>query len=200
MTARPTIAVIGGGSAGFTAARTAANQGARVIFFMGDNAAMASLCVNRGCMPSKALFEPIDALHHARRQGYVRAEPIRPEDHLSRIVAWKDREIARFRSYRQHAIRQHESADFEVIRSNARFIDRHTVASESHSYRFDAAVLATGSTPAVPLVDGLDELRDEVWTNDDILANTRLPDSLVVIGAGAIGLELGLRYARAHSP
>ncbi|MEO8439213.1 MAG: FAD-dependent oxidoreductase [Spartobacteria bacterium] len=50
-----TIAVLGGGSAGFTAARLAAKNGARVLFFMGDNADHASLCINAGCMPSKAL-------------------------------------------------------------------------------------------------------------------------------------------------
>jgi len=54
-----TIAVLGGGSPGFTAARIASETGARVLFFMGDNADHASLCVNAGCMPSKALFEPI---------------------------------------------------------------------------------------------------------------------------------------------
>ena len=66
-----TIAVLGGGSAGFTAARTASETGARVLFFMGDNADHASLCVNAGCMPSKALFEPIEAMHHAKPHRHV---------------------------------------------------------------------------------------------------------------------------------
>ena len=79
MTTRQTIVVIGGGSAGFTAARTAARLGARVLFFMGDEADFASLCVNFGCMPSKAMFEPIDTMHHAKRHGWLRVEPVRPE-------------------------------------------------------------------------------------------------------------------------
>jgi pyruvate/2-oxoglutarate dehydrogenase complex dihydrolipoamide dehydrogenase (E3) component len=87
-----TVAVLGGGSAGFTAARTAAKHGARVLFFMGDNADMASLCVNRGCMPSKAMFQPIDTMHHARKQRWLRVEPIQPEAYLGQIVAWKDHE------------------------------------------------------------------------------------------------------------
>ena len=72
---RKTIAVLGGGSAGFTAVRVACKEGANVLFFMGDNADHASLCINAGCMPSKALFEPIDAMHHAKRHGWLRVEP-----------------------------------------------------------------------------------------------------------------------------
>lgn len=197
--AQRTIAILGGGSAGFTAAQTAAKLGARVLFFMGDNADMASLCVNRGCMPSKAMFEPIDAMHHARRQGLLRVEPFRPEAHLGQIVAWKDREIARFRAYRQKAIAAFESDEFVIVRANARFMDAHTLSAEGRTYPFDAAIIATGSVAERPAIDGLSELGDEIWTNDDILANTALPESLVLIGAGAIGLEFGLRYARLGS-
>ncbi len=199
MSAQQTVAVLGGGSAGFTAARTAAQLGARVVFFMGDNADMASLCVNRGCMPSKAMFEPIDAMHHARRQGLLRIEPLRPEAHLAQIVAWKDREIARFRAYRQSAIAACESESFVIVRANARFVDEHTLEAEGRTYSFDRAIIATGSVPRRPAIDGLSELEGEVWTNDDILSNTVLPESLVLIGAGAIGLEFALRYARLGS-
>ena len=69
-----TIAVIGGGSAGFTAARLAGKEGARVLFFMGDNADHASLCINAGCMPSKALFQPIDVMHRATKAGLAGGE------------------------------------------------------------------------------------------------------------------------------
>mgnify|MGYP001989272596 CR=1 FL=1 len=62
MSEQRTIAVLGGGSAGFTAAQTAAKLGTRVLFFMGDNADMASLCVTRGCMPSKALLRSGEVL------------------------------------------------------------------------------------------------------------------------------------------
>lgn len=196
MSDQRTIAVLGGGSAGFTAAQTAANLGVRVLFFMGDNADMASLCVNRGCMPSKAMFEPIDAMHHARRLGLLRVEPLRPEAYLAQIVAWKDREIARFRAYRQEAIAAWEGDQFTIVRANGRFVDAHTIEAEDRTYAFDNAIIATGSAPRRPPIEGLPELADAIWTNDDILANTALPESLVLIGAGAIGLEFALRYAR----
>ncbi len=199
MANRKTIAVIGGGSAGFTAARTAAKLGARVLFFMGDEADFASLCVNYGCMPSKALFAPIDAMHHAKRHGWLRVEPVRPEAYLSQIVAWKDREVARFRAFRQSAIAAKDADDFRVIRASARFIDAHTVESTGEHYTFDAAIIATGSTVNVPRMEGHAEIADEIWSSREILANTSLPESLTVIGAGAVGLELAQRYARLGS-
>src|SRR5437762_433478 len=127
MTSRRTIAVLGGGSAGFTAARTARQLGARVLFFMGDHADHASLCINAGCMPSKAMFEPIDAMHHAKRHGWLEIKPRQPESYLAQIVAWKNREIAAFRDHRQQEIRDHEADDFKVIRANAQFVEAHKI-------------------------------------------------------------------------
>jgi mercuric reductase len=194
-----TIAVLGGGSAGFTAARIASETGARVLFFMGDNADHASLCVNAGCMPSKALFEPIDAMHHAKHHGWLEVKPKQPDEYLAQIVRWKDNEIGKFRAYRQKAIREHGSDRFQIIRSNASFVSTHEVVSEGRRHRFDAAVIATGSVTVLPTIDGLDPTWDGVWTSDEILHNTRIPESLAVIGVGAIGLEFSLRYARLGS-
>ncbi len=194
-----TIAIIGGGSAGLTAARTAFNEGARVLFFMGDNADHASLCVNAGCMPSKALFEPIDAMHHAKRHGWLKVEPHQPNEYLAQIVRWKDNEIAEFRAYRQKEIRELANDRFTIIRSNASFVSEHEVVSAGERYTFDAAIIATGSTTVFPKVDGLDRTWDGIWTSDEILHNTRIPKSLAVIGVGAVGLEFSLRYARLGS-
>jgi mercuric reductase len=191
-----TIAVLGGGSAGFTAARTASENGARVLFFMGDNADHASLCINAGCMPSKALFEPIDAMHHAKQHGWLEVKPKQPDEYLAQIVRWKDNEIAQFRAYRQKEIRELASDTFTIIRSNACFVNDHEIASEGKRHSFDAAIIATGSVTVLPKIDGLDPAWNGVWTSDEILHNTRIPKSLAVIGSGAIGLEFSLRYAR----
>jgi mercuric reductase len=196
MSGQRTVAVLGGGSAGFTAARAAARHGARVVLFLGDNPDMASLCVNRGCMPSKAMFARIDALHHARATGLARCEPGAAGSLLGTIVEWKDREIARFRAYRQRAIRAHESDRFRVVRAAARFVDSHSLESGGERFGFDAAVIATGSRARIPRVQGIAELGQKIWTSEELLSNTKLPQSLVVVGAGAIGLEFALRYAR----
>ena len=194
-----TIAVLGGGSAGFTAARTAAEQGARVLFFMGDNADHASLCINAGCMPSKAIFEPIDAMHHAKQHGWLEIKPKQPNDYLTQIIRWKDAEIARFREYRNQEICELEDERFRIIRARACFVSDHELVSEGQSYRFDAAIITTGSVTSLPKINGLDPTWDGIWTSDEILQNTRLPRSLAVIGAGAVSLEFALRYARLGS-
>ena len=194
-----TIAVIGGGSAGLTAARTAHEFGAKVLFFMGDNADRASLCINAGCMPSKAMFEPIDALYHARRHGWLHVEPRRPNEFLAEIVRWKDREIAQFRAHREAEIRQLANDRFEIIRANAFFVNAHELESEGKRFAFDAAILASGSVPALPKLEAFDSSWDGFWTNEEILSNTHIPESLAIIGAGAIGLEFSLRYARLGS-
>ncbi|MGI8438339.1 MAG: dihydrolipoyl dehydrogenase family protein [Chthoniobacterales bacterium] len=190
------IAVIGGGSAGLTAARVAHKEGAHVLFFMGDNPDHSSLCINAGCMPSKAIFEPIDAMHHAKQHGWLKVEPNQPNEYLAQIVRWKDNEIEKFRAYRQQEIREMASDNFEIIRAHASFISEHEVASEGKRHTFDAAIIATGSTTFVPPINGLDRSWDGIWTSDEILHNTQIPKSLAVIGVGAVGLEFSLRYAR----
>ncbi|HEY3663988.1 MAG TPA: FAD-dependent oxidoreductase [Chthoniobacterales bacterium] len=191
-----TIAVLGGGSAGFTAARLACQNGARVLFFMGENADHASLCINAGCMPSKALFEPIDAMHHAKLHGWLKVKPKQPNEYLGQIVRWKDEEIEKFRAYGQKEIRDLAGETFSIIRSNACFVGDHEVLSAGTRHTFDAAIIATGSVTVWPKINGLDPTWDGVWTSDEILHNTSVPKSLAVIGAGAIGLEFSLRYAR----
>ena len=191
-----TIAVLGGGSAGFTAARIASENGARVLFFMGDNADHASLCINAGCMPSKALFEPIDAMHHAKQHGWLEVRPKQPDEYLAQVTRWKDVEIEKFRVYRQEEVRALASKTFTIVRSNAAFVSDHEVVSEGKRYSFDAAITASGSSTVFPNINGLDPTWNGVWTSDEILHNTRIPKSLAVIGVGAIGLEFSLRYAR----
>src|SRR6476469_5767681 len=170
-----TIAVLGGGSAGFTAARIASENGARVLFFMGDNADHASLCINAGCMPSKAIFEPIDAMHHAKQHGWLEIKPKQPNDYLAQIIRWKDVEIARFREYRNQEIRELEDERFRIIRARACFVSDHELVSEGQSYRFDAAIITTGSVTSLLKINGLDPKWDGIWTSDEILQNTRLP-------------------------
>lgn len=166
---------------------------------MGDNADHASLCINAGCMPSKALFQPIDAMHHAKRHGWLEVKPKQPDEYLAQIVRWKDNEIAAFRAYRQKEIRELASDTFRIIRSNACFVNDHEIVSEGERHAFDAAIIATGSITVRPRIEGLDPAWEGVWTSDEILHNKQIPKSLAVIGSGAIGLEFSLRYARLGS-
>ena len=196
MAGRKIIAVLGGGSAGFTAARTARELDARVLFFMGDHADHASLCVESGCMPSKAMFEPIDAMHRAKRHGWLEVKPHQPENYLAQIVAWKNGKIEKFRSGRNEQIRSLESDDFRIIPKNARFVSANELEAAGERYQVDNVILATGSANSIPGEIGVGVGIDGVWTNNEILQNTVLPKSLAVIGAGPVAIEFSLRYAR----
>ncbi|HMJ07260.1 MAG TPA: NAD(P)/FAD-dependent oxidoreductase, partial [Chthoniobacterales bacterium] len=195
MAQRKTIAILGGGSAGLTAARTAHELGARVLFFTGSRGDYASLCIERGCMPSKALFEPIDAMQRAQRHGWLTVEPRQPAEFLGQIVAWKDREIAEFRRYRKDEIARLAAEDFVIVRADARFVGENEIDDGSNRHRFDAAIIATGSSNSVPEAVRVPIGPDGVWTNDEILANTAVPKSLVIVGAGPVALEFSIRYA-----
>jgi mercuric reductase len=196
MSSPVTIAVLGGGSAGFTAARVAREFGARVILALGEQGNLASLCINAGCMPSKALFALIDEMHHARSQRLLRVEPRLPADYLAGVVAQKDRYIAGFRAWRDQLTREMAGKDFLIMEGNAAFVNPHTIHIRGQQFNFDAAIIATGSTHADPKLGGPCNVRAQLWRNEDILRNTVIPESLAVIGAGAVGLEFSLRYAR----
>lgn len=146
-------------------------------------------------MPSKALFEPIDTIHRARRWTGA-GPPADPDAFLDRIVRWKDAEIARFRAFRHNAIARHAADGLEVVPHPARFVDSHTLEANGRRYEVDSIVLATGSDVIRPPIEGLGDVLEGLWTSEEILDNRRLPESLIVIGAGAIGLEFSLRYAR----
>ena len=179
------FAVIGGGSAGFNAARVAAALGARVAVIDGARK-LGGLCILRGCMPSKTLIYSAEVLHLAQkaRSFGLRVKGARAD--MEAMQARKRRLIADFARYR---VEQLKSGDFDLIRSNARFLDPHTIllgdGRKLHSRSF---LISTGSRVNVPPVPGLAESR--FWTSDDVLELDFKPRSVIVIGGGIVACEL----------
>jgi dihydrolipoamide dehydrogenase len=165
---------------------------------MGDNADHASLCINAGCMPSKALFEPIDAMHHAQNNtaGW-NVRPKQPDEYLAQVTRWKDVEIekiSRLSTGRSSGTGEQDLHDRSLQRclcERSRSGER-----EANATLLTPRLSRTGSSTVFPNINGLDPTWNGVWTSDEILHNTRIPKSLAVIGVGAIGLEFSLRYAR----
>jgi len=182
--------VIGGGSAGYAAARTAHSLGLRVAVVDGA-AELGGLCILRGCMPSKTLIESADRNLSIRRAAEfgLKAESLGAD-----IRAIRDRKrtlIADFAGYRQQQI---EDGRFVLYRGRAAFADAHTLEvlprDGAASFRVTGRTfcIATGSVPAVPPIPGLVEAG--FWTSDDVLDAEALPDSFAVLGGGAIALEM----------
>lgn len=182
--------VLGGGSAGYAAARTAAALGLRTILVDGAEE-LGGLCILRGCMPSKTLIESANRALALRRGAEFGLDV-----HLNRIdtSVIRDRKralIADFAGYRQ---RQLADGRFELVRGVARFVDSKRVEvvlrdrSAARLVSFRACVIATGSVVSVPDLPGLREVG--YWTSDTVLDAAAVPQSFVVLGGGAIALEM----------
>ena len=181
--------VIGGGSAGYAAARTAAAEGLRTVVIDGA-VELGGLCILRGCMPSKTLIESANRLQEMREAAEfgLRAEHISFDG--AKIIERKKRLIAEFAKYRSEQL---EQGKFELIRGHAHFVGAHELDVRLHSgatqtVRARATVITTGSVIRHPDIPGLAEAAPLV--SDDVLDNPAPPKSLLVLGAGPVALEM----------
>jgi pyruvate/2-oxoglutarate dehydrogenase complex dihydrolipoamide dehydrogenase (E3) component len=183
--------VIGGGSAGFNAARVARSFSDKVAIVDGAQA-LGGLCILRGCMPSKTLLYSAEVLHLARNAAkYGLHIPTASAD-MPALHARKLATIDDFASYRQKAM---TSGRYALHRSTARFVDPHTIALDDGTrLTADRILIATGSRVSWPSIPGLAESRP--WTSDDVLELDTLPESVIVLGGGVVACELAQLLAR----
>jgi len=186
--------VIGGGSAGYAAALTAARLGLTTAVIEGADD-IGGLCILRGCMPSKTLLESAYRAESVRRAGDfgVRAEFHGVDGRA--ILERKKRLIGEFADYRRSQL---EAGLFEFVRGFAGFLDAHTIEvrlREGGVRRMTgrAFLIATGSRVNRIDIPGMHETG--VWDSDEVLAAAHIPKSLIVLGGGAIGLEFASYYA-----
>jgi pyruvate/2-oxoglutarate dehydrogenase complex dihydrolipoamide dehydrogenase (E3) component len=181
--------VIGGGSAGYSGASTAARLGLRTAVIEGARE-IGGLCILRGCMPSKTLLESAhraEAIRHAGEFG-LRAEYFGAN--ALAIRARKRRLIGEFADYRRGQL---TGGDFDFIQGHASWLGPHSIEVrllDGGLRRIEArtALIATGSVVQMPPIPGLAEAGCK--TSDDILDAGEYPDTVCVLGGGAIALEL----------
>ena len=184
------ICIIGGGSGGLSLAAGAAQMGAKILLF--ESGAMGGDCLNSGCVPSKALLAAAKAAHYATgapRMGVIGAPPQIDFPSVKAHVAEVIDGIAPHDS-----IERFEALGVTVISENAAFRGPREVASENHKVRAKYFVIATGSSPDIPQIDGLSEI--DFYTNETIFADPAKPNHLVIIGGGPIGIEMAQAHAR----
>lgn len=185
------LAVVGGGSAGYAAARTAASAGLRVAILDGAPE-LGGLCILRGCMPTKALLHASEVLHLLRRAPEFGLRAGSVGFRFRQVLERKARLIRDFAEYRQGQL---ADGRFELIRSPAKFRDPHTLElSDGRCLSAAHFVIATGSVVSAPPVPGLAE--SGYLTSDDALELPRPPRSMIVLGGGAVALEFAQFYAR----
>jgi pyruvate/2-oxoglutarate dehydrogenase complex dihydrolipoamide dehydrogenase (E3) component len=176
---------IGGGSAGFNAARVAADLGLKTAIVDGAED-LGGLCILKGCMPSKTLLYMAEVLHLAQKAKSFGLKIPSARADMKAIHARKRRIIDEFASYRQAAL---NSGKFDLVRAHARFTDPHTLAlSNGRTLRARHFLIGTGSKVSLPAVPGLAETK--FWTSDDVLDLDFIPPSVIVLGGGIVACEL----------
>ena len=183
--------VIGGGSAGYAAARTAHDYGAKVAVVDGSSE-LGGLCILKGCMPSKTLIYAAEALHLARMGSVFGLEIPEAKANLFAMQARKKEVIREFAEYRQGQL---EDGRFDLHRASATFVDSHNVKlSDDSVLEAEKILVATGSTVNLPNVPGL--LDVPVRTSDDVLDLAELPEEVLVLGGGVVACELAQYLVR----
>jgi pyruvate/2-oxoglutarate dehydrogenase complex dihydrolipoamide dehydrogenase (E3) component len=192
-TLKPDICVIGGGSGGLSVAAAAVAFGVSTVLI--EKHKMGGDCLNTGCVPSKAMLAAAKRAQAARsaRPFGVTASPavdfLRVHDHVHAVI---------------DAIAPIDSAErftglgVQVIKGEAKFKNRRTVVvGDEFEIRARRFIIATGSTPAVPPIPGLEA--GSYLTNESVFELTEQPRRLIIIGAGPIGLEMAQAFRRLGS-
>lgn len=184
------ICVIGGGSGGLSVAAGAVQMGARVVLL--EAGEMGGDCLNYGCVPSKALLAAGKHAHmfgHSEEFGIAAAVPQvdfkKVNAHVKDVIAT----IAPIDSQERF-----EGLGVTVIREFGRFKDARTVIAGDTEITAKRIVIATGSSPFEPPIPGLDTV--PFFTNENIFDNEVLPEHLIVIGGGPIGMEMSQAHRR----
>lgn len=197
-TERVDVVVIGGGPGGYAAAFRAADLGLAVALIDADPR-LGGVCVNRGCIPSKALLHQAALIHATREAGSHGVSFAAPSIDLERLRAWKDDVVAKLgNGVGDHARRR----KVRYLRARGRFVSSSEVEIEPLAgdetvargpLGFGHAIVATGSLPVLPRIFQVGDPRVMDSTGGLELAD--VPARLLVVGGGYIGLELGTVYA-----
>jgi pyruvate/2-oxoglutarate dehydrogenase complex dihydrolipoamide dehydrogenase (E3) component len=184
------IAIVGAGSGGLTAARFAAQLGARVALI--EKHRIGGDCTWTGCVPSKALLKVAKVAHEARTASHYGVTTSTPAIDMAGVRDYVRAAIQQVYQFETPDALQREGVD--VILGAARFLDRRTLSVGERSVRSKAFLLTTGAHPVIPPIAGLSDVPFQTY--EQIFDNDKLPRTMVVIGGGPIGMELAQAYQR----
>lgn len=189
----PDICVIGAGSGGLSVAAAAAAFGVDVVLV--ERGRMGGDCLNYGCVPSKAMIAAGKRAHAMRTASIFGIEQVDPAIDFSAVHAHVRSVIEAIAP--NDSVERFEGLGVKVIRAEGRFIDERTLEAGGHRISARRFVIATGSSPVIPPIPGIENV--EVLTNETIFELEQRPDHLVVVGGGPIGLELAQAHRRLGS-
>jgi dihydrolipoamide dehydrogenase len=184
------LIVIGGGMSGLPLAQKAALKGKRTALV--ERELLGGTCLNRGCIPSKTMIHSAQIIHHVRRAAEYGVVVGEPKADLGAIVRRKDEVV---KHIRDGAYRSAEKvSNLTLINDEARFERRGRLSVSDRSLESATIVINTGTEATVPPIDGLANV--DYLTNRSALDLTELPESLIIVGGGYVGVEFAQMYER----
>lgn len=193
------LIVIGGGPGGYLAAERAAHAGLKTLLF--EKNSLGGVCLNEGCIPSKALLNSAKTYLHAKHASMYGVNTENVTVDQAKVIERKRKVVKTLVSGVGAKMRQHKVV---VVKEDAtidgKCADGFKIKSVSGTYTGKKLIIATGSSAAVPPIPGVKEnLGDFVCTNREVLELTQIPEQFTVIGGGVIGLEMAAYYAAVGS-
>ncbi|MBN1958345.1 MAG: FAD-dependent oxidoreductase [Desulfuromonadales bacterium] len=187
------LIVIGAGSAGLVSSYIAAAVKSKVALI--EKHKMGGDCLNTGCVPSKALIRSAKMLSYARRAREFGFEKTEVEFNFAEVMERVQRKIAEIEPH--DSVERYSDLGVEVLLGEARIISPWAVAVEGRTLTTRSIIIATGASPLIPPVKGLEQV--DYLTSDNLWELRALPQKLVILGGGPIGCEMTQAFARLGS-
>ena len=186
-----TVAVIGGGPAGYCAAIRAAQLGGKVILF--ERRAVGGTCLNRGCIPTKTFVKTGEAIHSfktAGERGVVFSADVTASVDMPKVVEYKNNVVKKLTGGVSGLLR---SNGVKVVEGEAKLADAHTIECGGEKFAADNIILCGGSKVTMIPIEGIDNKK--VITSDELLDIDHVPGKLVIIGGGIVGCEFAQPFS-----
>ncbi len=176
------VGIIGAGPAGYTAALHAAACGLTVVMFEKDM--IGGVCLNRGCIPTKTILHSAELFKEMKSAQELGIYTEKLDYDFSKIIEHKNKTVNKLRKGLELALK---NAKVKVVNTEAELLDKNTIKADGAIYKCVKTIVATGSE--AKSLKGLEFDHKFILNSDDILNMTELPENILIIGSGAIGVE-----------
>ena len=185
------VVVIGAGSAGLVACKLANGLGKKTALI--EKRKIGGDCTWFGCIPSKTLIKSAHIAHNTRRVGEFGLQPVNPIEINAKHVMAHVRGVVEADAA-AHPPESYKAEGIDVYFANAQFVDNHQIQLDDKKISSKKFIICAGSRPAIPDIEGLSEI--PYLTNETIFDLETLPESMLILGAGPIGIELAAALNR----